>query len=129
MIDMDLFEKMYRIREDMRGTFHDVLFDIIDERGLSNKEVYTICNIDRRQFSKIQCNSNVKPSKKYILALCVGVGLSLEETKDLLSRADKAFNPNDERDQFVIGFIKQGCCDVMLVNDFLEKKGLELLGS
>ena len=126
-IDLLDFEREYRIREDQRGTFHDVLFDIIDEKGLSNKEVYTRCNIERKQFSKMQCSPNMKPSKKYTLALCVGLGLSLEEV-DLLGRTDNAFNPNDARDQYVKGFIEQGCDDIRQVNEFLADKGLELLG-
>ena len=129
MIDMELFENTYSIQEHMKGTFHDVLFDIIDEKGLSNKEVYTRCNIERKQFSKIQCTPDVKPSKRYILALCIGLALSIEETEDLLGRADKALNPNDERDQYVRGFIEQKCSDIWKVNSFLEEKGLELLGS
>ena len=127
-VDISNIEKEYRIREDQRGTFHDVLFDIIDEKGLSNKEVYTRCNIERKQFSKMQCSPNMKPSKRYILALCVGLGLTLEESIDLLGRADNAFNPNDVRDQYVKGFIEQGCDDIRLVNEFLNDKGLELLG-
>ena len=127
-IDLSDFEREYRIREDQRGTFHDVLFDIIDEKALSNKEVYTRCNIERKQFSKIQCSPNMKPSKKYVLALCIGLGLSLEEAVDLLGRTDNAFNPNDDRDQYVKGFIEQGCDDIWQVNEFLADKGLELLG-
>ena len=127
-IDLLDFEREYRIRENQRGTFHDVLFDIIDEKGLSNKEVYTRCNIERKQFSKMQCSPNMKPSKKYVLALCIGLGLSLEEAIDLLGRTDNAFNPNDSRDQYVKGFIERGCDDIWQVNEFLADKGLELLG-
>ena len=53
----------------------------------------------------------------------------MEETIDLLGRTDKAFNPNDARDQYVKGFIEQGCDDIWKVNDFLADKGLELLGT
>ena len=127
-VDISNIEKKYRFREDQRGTFHDVLFDIIDEKGLSNKDVYTRCNIERKQFAKMQCSPNMKPSKKYILALCVGLGLTLEESIDLLGRADNAFNPNDARDQYVKGFIEQGCDDIRVVNEFLDGKGLEILG-
>ena len=129
MVDIETIERDYSILEGIKGSFHDVLFDIIDERGLSNKEVYTKCNIERKQFSKMQCSPDMKPSKKYILALCVGLGLSLDESVDLLGRADKAFNPNDPRDQYVKGFIEQGCDDVFRVNEFLETKNLELLGT
>ncbi len=129
IIDISSIEKEYHIPDDRKGTFHDVLFDIIDQRGLSNKEVYTRCNIERKQFSKMQCSPNMKPGKKYVLALCIGLGLSLDESADLLSRADNAFNPGDARDQYVKGFIKNGCDDIRQVNEFLAERGLELLGS
>lgn len=129
MMNMASFEETYKIIEEHRGTFHNKLFEIIDEKGLSNKEVYTRCNIDRKKFSQIQCTADVKPSKRYILALCIGLGIPLEDSVDLLARADKAFNPDDPRDQYVKGFIEQGCSDIWKVNEFLEEKGLELLGS
>ncbi|WP_352397543.1 hypothetical protein [[Clostridium] aminophilum] len=74
VIDVSNIEKIYQLREDQRGTFHDVLFDIIDEKGLSNKEVYTRCNIERKQFSKMQCSPNMKPSKNMFLLYASGWG-------------------------------------------------------
>ena len=128
-MDWAAFEQKYRIREDMRGTFHDRLFEIIDEKGLSNKDVYTASNIDRKRFSKIQCTPDVKPSKRYILALCIGLKLDRDETIDLLGRADKAINPNDPRDQYVMGFIDKGYYNIWEINDFLDSKDLETLGT
>lgn len=129
VIDLAKFEKELAIKEEMRGTFHDKLFEIIDAKGLSNKEVYTRCNIERKRFSKIQCTHNIKPSKRIVLALCVGLELTTKEAIDLMGRADKAFNPNDSRDQYVLGFLENKCGDIRKVNDFLSLKELELLGS
>lgn len=128
VIDFQEFEKTFAIPKSQRGTFHDKLFEIIDERGLSNKEVYTRSNIERKRFSKIQCTPDVKPSKRIILALCIGLGLCIEDAVDLMGRADKAFNPNDARDQYILGFLEKQCDDIWMVNDFLADQGLELLG-
>ena len=122
------FEDKYRIREEMKGSFHDKLFEFIDSRGLSNREVYVKSNLDRKQFSKIQCSPYMKPCKKYILALCIGLELSEEETLDILSRADKAINPNDIRDQYVLGFIKDKNYNLDYINSFLDERNLEILG-
>lgn len=127
-MDIRTFEDKYRIKEEMRGSFHDKLFEIIDARGLTNKEVYTKSNLDRKQFSKIQCSPRMKPTKRYILALCIGLELDLEESIDLLSRADKAFNPDDFRDQYVMGFIKDEIYDLDFINMFLDERGFEILG-
>ena len=129
VIDLSKFEKEFAIKEEMRGNFHEKLFEIIDAKGLSNKEVYTRCNIERKRFSKIQCTHDIKPSKRIVLALCIGLELTAKEAIDLMGRADKAFNPNDSRDQYVLGFLENKCCDIWEVNDFLASKGLELLGS
>lgn len=128
VIDFDEFEKQFSIKEEKKGTFHDKLFEIIDEKGLSNKEVYTRCNIERKRFSKIQCTRDVKPSKRIILALCIGLELTPDDAIDLMGRADKAFNPNDPRDQYVLGFLENKCSDIWKVNDFLVQKELEILG-
>lgn len=128
VIDFVEFEKAFTIKEEQRGTFHDKLFEIIDEKGFSNKEVYTRCNIERKRFSKIQCTHDVKPSKRVILALCVGLELTPVDAIDLMGRADKAFNPNDPRDQYVLGFLEKRYGDIWKVNEFLAEKGLEVIG-
>lgn len=101
--------------------------EIIDSKGLSNKEVYLKSNLDRKQFSKIQCSPNMKPCKNYIMALCIGLELDEEDDIDLMSRADKAFNPNDLRDQYVLGFIKDKRYDIKEVNDFLYDRCLNYI--
>ena len=78
----------------MGGTFQEKLFELIEDRGLSNVEVYTRANLDRKHFSKIQCNVNYYPSKKTAMALCIALQLDLDESKDLLARAEWAFSPN-----------------------------------
>ena len=35
-IDLSKFEKEFAIKEEMRGNFHEKLFEIIDAKGLSN---------------------------------------------------------------------------------------------
>lgn len=82
-------------------TFQEKLFELIDQSGLSNKQVYTGANIDRKHFSKIQCNPDYHPSKKTALAFCISLKLSYDESCELLSRADWAFNPGKKLDLIV----------------------------
>lgn len=82
-------------------SFHDKLFELIDKAHLDNKDVWKRANLDRKLFSKIQCNKNYHPKKKTVFALCIALHLNLEESKDLLARADWAFSPSSKVDLIV----------------------------
>ena len=45
-------------------SFHDKLFELIDEAHLDNKDVWKRANLDRKHFSKIQCDQNYHPKEK-----------------------------------------------------------------
>ena len=49
-------------------SFHDKLFKLIDESHLDNKDVWKRANLDRKHFSKIQCDQNYHPKKKTVMA-------------------------------------------------------------
>ncbi|GAB6127891.1 hypothetical protein JCM17204_04820 [Blautia stercoris] len=83
------------------ASFHDKLFELIDEAHLDNKDVWKRANLDRKHFSKIQCDQNYHPKKKTVMALCIALQLDLEQSKDLLARADWAFSPNSKVDLIV----------------------------
>ena len=71
-------------------SFHDKLFELIDESHIDNKDVWKRANLDRKHFSKIQCDQNYHPKKKTVMALCIALKLDLEQSRDLLARADWA---------------------------------------
>jgi len=82
-------------------SFHDKLFELIDEAHLDNKDVWKRANLDRKHFSKIQCDQNYHPKKKTVMALCIALQLDLEQSRDLLARADWAFSPSSKVDLIV----------------------------
>lgn len=112
----------------MGGTFQEKLFELIEDRGLTNVEVYTRANLDRKHFSKIQCNVNYHPSKKTAMALCIALKLNLEESKDLLARAEWAFSPNRKMDLIVMNAIVNHEYNINQVNAVLFQYGQECLG-
>ena len=71
----------------MEETFSERLLRMIDERGLTDSEVYTKAYVDRRHFSKIRKDINYAPNKKTVLAFTIALELSLDEAKDLLRSA------------------------------------------
>ena len=122
--DMSLEEELANVG----ASFHDKLFELIDAAHLDNKDVWKRANLDRKHFSKIQCDVNYHPKKKTVMALCIALKLDLEQSKDLLARADWAFSPSSKVDLIVQKAIMDKQYDIMQLNLTLFKYTNEILG-
>ena len=109
-------------------SFHDKLFELIRAANLDNKDVWKRANLDRKLFSKIQCNANYHPQKKTVMALCIALKLDLDQSKDLLSRADWAFSPSSKLDLIVQKAIIDKQYNIIQLNMILFKYTNEILG-
>ncbi len=107
------------VLDEIGMTFSQSLFKHIDNKGLTNAEVYKKAGIDRKLFSKIQCNPDYKPNKKTAIALALALELNLDETKDLIARAGYAFSPSSVFDLIIQFFIENGIYDIYAVNEAL----------
>lgn len=110
-------------------TFCGKLFALIREKNQDDVEVYKRANLDRKHFSKIRSNVNYKPTKKTALALAIALRLNLDETKDLLSRAELALSPSNKGDLIVSYFITHKKYDIWEINSMLFKFGQPTLGA
>lgn len=108
--------------------FHEMLFRKISESGMTDAEVYRRANIDRRFFSKIRNNPAYHPRKRTVLALAVALRLDLDETVELLTKAEYALSPGSKGDLIVKYFIEQGVYDVQVINYALYEFEQPLLG-
>ena len=108
-------------------SFQEKMFEIMDEKGLVSTDVYKAANIDRKLFSKIQCNKDYHPKKKTAMAICIALRLNLEQAKDLLARADWALSPNKKMDLVIIAAITHQEYDINVINEVLFALDLDQL--
>lgn len=114
--------------ENIGMSFHDKLFELIGKSGMDNKDVWKRANLDRKHFSKIQCDEKYHPKKKTVMALCIALELDLEQAKDLLARADWAFSPSSKIDLIVQKAIIDKQYDIYQLNLVLFQYTNEILG-
>lgn len=112
----------------MGASFHEKLFELIAAAGIDNKDVWKNANMDRKHFSKIQCDEHYHPKKKTVMALRIALHLDLEQSKDLMARADWAFSPSSKFDLIVQKAIIDKQYDIMQLNVTLFKYTNEILG-
>ncbi len=118
----------YRLRH-KEENFQQCLFRMIDARGLKDSEVYTRANMDRKLFSKIRCNPDYHPKKKTVLALAIALKLDIEETNELLNKAEWALSSSNNSDIIISYFIQQKHYNILTeINPTLFKYGLPTLG-
>ncbi len=110
-------------------TFQQCLFRMIDARGLKDSEVYARANLDRKLFSKIRCNPDYHPKKKTAVALAIALQLDMEETEELLGKAEWALSSSSKFDIIITYFIQQKHYNILTeINPTLFKYGQPTLG-
>lgn len=112
----------------MEETFSQRLLRMIDERGMTDSEVYTKAYVDRRHFSKIRKDIYYTPNKKTVLAFTIALELSLDEAKDLLQSAGFALSKSSKTDIIVAYFLQNKMYDMFEINEVLYAYGQPVFG-
>lgn len=111
------------------ASFSEALLALIDERGLTDAQVYRRANLSRQLFSKIRSKPDYRPSKPTAMALALALGLTLPQTQELLAHAGLTLSRSSKFDVIVEFYLARGVHDVMTVNEALFAFDQPLLGS
>ncbi len=109
--------------------FSELLFQLIDERGMKDSDCYKKANVSKQVFSNIRSNPQYLPSKSTVLALAVALELNLDETKEFLERAGYAISHSSLSDVIVEYFIQNKRYNIFEINQALFEHDQKILGS
>lgn len=122
-------QQLEDLLENMGESFTQMLLRLIDERGMTDPQVYHRANIDRKLFSKIRKNVHYSPNKRTVVALALALELTVEETTELLKTAGFSLSNSSRADLIIRFSLENQIYDVMQVNELLFHYEEPLLGS
>ena len=125
MVEIDTDAAEQYLKKNRENYCTEQMFAFIDRSGQKDSEVYKKARIDRRLFSKIRSNKKYIPAKKTVIALCLALELSREDTDKLLSSAGYSLSRAEDFDLVIAFCIEKNIFDFSDINEALVHFGFE----
>ena len=119
--EIDTDGSIDEIVESETESFAERFFRLVDEKGLTDSQVYNRANVSRKIISKLRINPDKNVDKKTALALAVGLELDIDETEEFIKLAGYALSPRIKLDRIVRYFIENREFDINRINEALFK--------
>ena len=104
------------------------LMALMNRKHFDNRKLMVKTGISKQLLSKIQNGKHAKaPDKRWLLAVSVAMGLTLEETRGFLATAGYALSESNPRDVVVAYFLGRGGAQIGMVDAALACLGQETL--
>ncbi|MDR0139212.1 hypothetical protein RFW18_15775 [Metabacillus idriensis] len=100
------------IDNNRKPVLNQILFNLIDKRGVTDAEVYNKAGLDRKLFSKIRTNPDYKPRKNTIVSLAFALKLNQDEFTNLLESAGYSLSSSDTQDLIIKFFLEKNRYDI-----------------
>ena len=114
--------------EDIGPGVGRALMALMNRKHFDNRTLMIRTGISKQLLSKIQNGKHAKaPEKRWLLAVAVAMGLTLEETRGFLSTAGYALSESNPRDVVVAYFLGKGGAQIGMVDAALACLGMETL--
>ena len=124
----DSLSDIEKILSGIDDSFSLTLMKLIDAKKMTDVECYKRANVSKQTWYKILNDKNYRPSKNTVIAFAIALNLSYDETQHLLSTVGFTLSKSSEFDLIIEYLIKQGCYDIMKINEILFEFDQPCLG-
>lgn len=109
-------------------TFSHFVRRHMEAKGIASSRLCGLANVGCDLLDRCLEEPGAAVPRGVALALCIGLGLTLAETEELLALAGHGLSQTSKVDSFVRLRIESGQCDVLEINEMLFRQGLAQLG-
>ena len=100
-------------------TFSKLVKKIMEDKGMTSKDIYKNSLINRKLFSALNVNDEYIPSRETAIMYCIALNLGYEDSCSLLNSAGYSFYEFSNFDRIIKYFLDNKIFNVDKINDAL----------
>lgn len=116
------------VNDNIEKGFNETILLYILEHNLDSVSIYNKANLHRRIFSRLY-NTDYTPSKNTAICLCIALNFDYDKTQYMLKKLGYTLSKSNKFDLIITFYIKNKLFDIYEINDYLDSKGYQILGS